>query len=248
MGGQLADVERVGAGIGAEPARPVQVVPLAQVLPAAVEDLHARVLAIGDVDEAGGVGGDVVRDVEAAGVGARLAPGQQVATLGIELVHARVAVAVGDVDVAGLRAHRRVRRPVERLAAVQRRGLVGITEGEPQRPGWCELADRVVQVVGEPHGAIGPDADPVRAADESLAPRAEKLAVAIEDDDRVRPAIEDPHVVAAVHGDAGCFDERPAVGKTAPSFHRAIAHDVSLSVTCRTVSTGIARSSSLRRP
>src|SRR5207244_10649928 len=72
---QLADVEQPAvAPVREEPARTVQVVALREVVPLPVEDLYAVVLTVGDVPHAVGVRGDVVRDVEAARVGARLAP------------------------------------------------------------------------------------------------------------------------------------------------------------------------------
>src|SRR4029077_12627229 len=55
-------------------ARTVQIVPLRFIFAAAVEHLYAMVLAIGDIDEAIGVGCDIVHDVELARIGAGLAP------------------------------------------------------------------------------------------------------------------------------------------------------------------------------
>jgi hypothetical protein len=53
-------------------------VPLGLVFAVAVEHLHAMVLAVGDIDQAVVVAGDVVHEVELARAGARLAPrGQQ---------------------------------------------------------------------------------------------------------------------------------------------------------------------------
>ena len=207
----------------------MQIVPLTEVLPAAVEDLHARVLPIGHVHEPGRVGDDVVRDVEAPGIRARLAPRQQVPALGIILVDLRVAVAVGDVDVAGLGADRRVGRPVEGLAALQRGGLVGITDGQEQLALRRELPGGVMQVVGEPDGAVGADVDAVGAPNLSLTPRAQELALAVEDDDRMRTPVEDPHVVLRVDGDARGLDVGPALGQATPTFHRTELHDGLLS-------------------
>ena len=52
----------------------MQIVPLRLVFAVAVEHLHAMVFAVGDIDEAVGIGCDVVYDVELAGIAARLAP------------------------------------------------------------------------------------------------------------------------------------------------------------------------------
>ena len=78
----------------------MQVVPLRLVPAVAVEDLDAMVLAVGHVHPAVRVAADVVRDVELAGIGARLAPRQRSVPSGRILVDAGVAVAVGDVEVA----------------------------------------------------------------------------------------------------------------------------------------------------
>src|SRR5262249_13196121 len=99
-GAELADVEEIALPAGREqPARPVQVLPLPLIASPVVEDLDAVVLAVGDVYETLGVGGDVMGNVEASRVGARLPPREEVSAAGIVLVHARVAVTVGDVDV-----------------------------------------------------------------------------------------------------------------------------------------------------
>src|SRR5580704_5149350 len=100
---QLADDEfRVLAAAGAaiERTRPVHVVPLQLVLAIAVEYLHAMVFAVGDVDPAILVGGDVVSDVELAGIGAGGAPAHQVLAVRRIFVDAGIAVAVGNVDLA----------------------------------------------------------------------------------------------------------------------------------------------------
>src|SRR5204863_8864531 len=63
-GSQLADDESgFLAAAAVEAARPVQVVPLRLVFAVAVEHLHTVVLAVGNVDPAVVVGGDVVGDV-----------------------------------------------------------------------------------------------------------------------------------------------------------------------------------------
>src|SRR3989304_2772686 len=107
------------------------------------EDLPAVVLAVGDVDEPVGVGREVVGDVEAPRVGPGRAPRDEVPALRVVLVHARVAVAVGDVDVARPRAERHVRRPVEGLPAVEHRRSVGVAEREQELSLGGEPPDRV---------------------------------------------------------------------------------------------------------
>jgi len=71
---EFADDERgLLAAAAAQRAGAMQVIPLHLVFAVAVEHLHAVVLAVGDVDIAVGIGGDVVDDVELAGIGAGFA-------------------------------------------------------------------------------------------------------------------------------------------------------------------------------
>src|SRR6266852_9581979 len=113
----LADVEAaLRTGLHEQARGTVHVVPLRLELAVAVEHLDAMVLAVGDVDPPVRVAADVVRDVELARVGAGLTPRAEQRAVRRVLVHARVAIAVGDVEIA-LWRQRRVRAPVKRLAA-----------------------------------------------------------------------------------------------------------------------------------
>ena len=120
-GAALADVaDRALARRHVEAARAVQVVPLRLVAAVAVEHLHAMALAVGDVHPAVVVAADVVRQIELAGARARARPTRTGACRRRVLMDARVAVAVGDVEVA-FRRQRRMRAAVERLLAHVRR-------------------------------------------------------------------------------------------------------------------------------
>src|SRR5262252_7044831 len=100
-GAEFADVaDRALAGWHEQAARTVQVVPLRLVLAVAVEHLHAMVLAIGHIHPAVGIAGDVVRDVELARIGAGTAPGEEQPSIRRVFVHARIAIAVGHINVA----------------------------------------------------------------------------------------------------------------------------------------------------
>src|SRR5215468_10560120 len=97
----FADIdERVAAGRHAHAVRPVQIVPLGLELAVTVEHLDPMVFPVGDIDPAIGVATDVVRDVELAGIGARLAPGRLELAVRRVFIDPRVAVAVGNVRVA----------------------------------------------------------------------------------------------------------------------------------------------------
>jgi len=149
---QLAHVHLPSlAPVHAEPARAMEVVELSQVPPLGVEDLNAVIFPVCDVHEPVGVRGDVVREVEAAGIGPRLTPREQMPAPGIVLVNARVPVPIRDEEIPGRGGQRDVGGPVERLAPLERGGLVGVADREEEFALGSELADRVVAVVGEPH-------------------------------------------------------------------------------------------------
>ncbi len=222
-GAELADDEgRLLAAAAVEAARAVQVVPLRLVLAVAVEHLHAVVLAVGDVDPAVVVGGDVVGDVELAGLAAGLAPRHDQLAVGRELVHARVAVAVGDVDLA-LGRERGVGAAVERLAAHEGRGLAGDADGELDLALGGAATHGVVAVVGAVEGVVGIDGKAVGALEHALAPRAQEVALAVEHDHGVLAAVEDVDAVLAVDGDGADVHELPAVGQLGPVLNHAIA-------------------------
>src|SRR5689334_22042646 len=126
-------------------------------------------------------------------------------------MHASVAVAVGDVEIT-TRADRDVGRAVERPGRTLDRhvvstvvagvgGLIQRAERLEQLALRCELPNRVIAVVGAPHGPVGTDADAVRAVRElAFAPRADEAALAIVGDDRMITAADEEHAVLAVDG------------------------------------------------
>src|SRR5262252_5593564 len=95
--------------------RPLGVRPLAQVLAVRAEDLDAVVLAIAHEDAPVHRHRDAVGQEELAGPAPRRAPGALELARGRVLMHATVAVAIGDVEIA-LWSYRKVGRPVERRA------------------------------------------------------------------------------------------------------------------------------------
>ncbi len=107
----------------------VQIIPLRLVFAVAVEHLHPVVLAVGDIDETVGIGGDVVDDVELTGIGAGLAPGFQPFAVGRVFVDAGVAVTVGDVDLA-VRGQRRMGAAMKRFAAHEGGRVVWDADGQ----------------------------------------------------------------------------------------------------------------------
>jgi len=74
----------------------------------------------------------------------------------------------------------------------------------------------------------------MRAADDAFAPRALEHTLLVEDDHRMRAAIEDPHIVVGVHGDRRRLDEAPAIGQLPPTHYRRVAHARASSLTVET--------------
>jgi len=77
----------------------------------------------------------------------------------------------------------------------------------------------------------------VRPPEDALAPRAEKIPVAVEHDDRMLAAIEDVDVVLGVHADARRLHERPSLGQASPALDRPVVHKCDLLVRAYTATT-----------
>ena len=125
----------------------MEIIPFAGIASVLVEHLHPMVFAIGDIDPAVRITADVVHDVEPARSGARLAPRRQQLSIGRELVHARVAVAVRHVDVAFGR-QRGVGAAVERQPAHERRRPTRHADLQLEFSLRRETAHGVVAVIG----------------------------------------------------------------------------------------------------
>src|SRR5581483_3237073 len=224
LGPELADeADRILSARNKQAARPRQIVPLPLILALAVEHLPAMVLAIGDVDVTRVVGGDVVHELELARIGARRPPREQQLAVGRVLVHARVLVAVRHVDLA-LRRERRVRAAIERVAAEAWRLDVRPSDRHQHLAVGRALAHRVSLVVGEVEHVVGTDRGAMRVGEaDVLAPRAQKLALAIEYDDRIGAAREHVHVVFAVDAHRCAVLVAHARRQLAPSLEHLVA-------------------------
>ena len=144
-------------------------------------------------------------------------------------MHAGVAVAVGDVEVA-LGSNRDVRRAVERaggprdgagiLAVVARvRRLVHGPKRHQELPVRRELADGVVAVVRAVEHLVRPDADAVGPVRElALAPGAQKPAARIVDDDGVIAAADQVDPIFGIHRHARHVAVCVAAGQLLPAF------------------------------
>jgi hypothetical protein len=119
----------------------------------------------------------------------------------------RVAVAVGDVEVAA-RRQSGMGAAVERLAAHIRLGLAGDAEGHQHFAVERAFAHRVIAVVGQPDRIVRAHMDAVGPVEHPFAPGAQQIALGIEDRDRMLAAIEGVDPVLAVDADRRTVTQR----------------------------------------
>ena len=103
-------------------------------------------------------------------------------------VDPRIAVAVGDIDVA-VRRQSRVGATVERQSAHRRRGPARNAEGEHDPTFRASLSDRMVAVIGAAEHVVAPDVNAMRIR-KGLRPRSAEISLPIEYDHRVLAAID----------------------------------------------------------
>ncbi len=151
-----------------------------------------------------------------------LAPGHQQLSVRRILVHARIAVAVADVDLA-LRRERRVGAAVKGQAAHVGRGLARHADLEQHLAVGRALPHEVAAVVGAVEVVVRIDVQAVGARERAFAPGREEISVAIEHDHRVLAAIEHVDAILAVDRHRGGVLEFPAFGQPGPVFHHLIA-------------------------
>ena len=107
---------------------------------------------------------------------------------------------------------------IERLAALIRRSFSGHADGEKNFSIERALAHRVIAVVGEKNRVVGADGRAVRALENPVAPGAQKIAIAVEDDHRMLAAGKTVNLILLIDRHRGNFVKRPFVGQLAPAF------------------------------
>src|ERR1700687_2679717 len=101
---------------------------------------------------------------------------------------------------------------MKRLATHEGRRLTWHPELQQDFAVERDLAHEMPAIVGEKHRVVGGDMDAVRPRVSALAPRAQEVALAVEDHHRMHATIEDIDVIVAVDSDPANLLERPAVG------------------------------------
>ena len=165
--------------------------PHVEELPIFVENLNTAVPAIGDIQAAILVDCNRVHRVELAGPGARRSPRHEILSVFVELDHASVRVAVGDVEGA-VGKPGDVCRPAEMLIVVA--GDARLAQSHQELLSVvAEFEDLLPHVVNHPDVSLGivwADLDCVRAPAAlkelvPLRPGFDQLAIRIHDDDAV---------------------------------------------------------------
>ena len=81
----------------------------------------------------------------------------------------------------------------------------------------------LITVVGEKNRLVGADGRAVRPFENPVAPRAQKIAVAVEDDDRMLAPRETVDLIFRIDCDRGDFVKVPIAGQPTPIFHHFVA-------------------------
>ena len=177
--------------------RIAEAAPVGQMLALGIEDLHALVAAVGDVNAVLLVDRQAVGGGELAGFFPLLAPFQQVAAVGSELDDAAVA-AVGDVDVA-LRIEDQIVRRAKAFLAARR---LAFGAKRRQQPAFAiELAQHVVAVVGRPDVVFAIDAQAVGTLNSPCPQPRTNLPFGVERHQRRLAAVQDIDAVLGIDRD-----------------------------------------------
>src|SRR5690348_16736330 len=96
-----------------------------------------------------------------------------------------------------------MRTPVKRLPAHVGSGLPWHADLEKHLAVERAFAHEMAAIIGQVDRLVRPHVDAVRPRVEPFSPRAQEIALAIEDDDRMLSAGEAVHVVARVDADRG---------------------------------------------
>ena len=142
----------------------------------------------------------IVHQVEFAIAGSFVAPVRDVLAIAVKLQHARVHVAVRNVEEIQRRREYDARGLIERVfAVVVSRRALPVAEHHQHSSFRRELDDHVPFHVDAPDVALGIHANAVRGSKQAIAPAPDEVPVAVKLDDRMRAAVEHPDVIVLVH-------------------------------------------------
>ncbi len=212
--GQLPNIGQIPLDVQAT--GPVEVIPLRQIVALPVEHLHAMALPVGHIHAAPLVGAGAVHQVELAGIRAVGSPGKDMLPLKRVLVHAGIAIAIGDIEIARLGIEGHLGGLVKGLAAVPSGRLTGHADGHQQFAVQAELIDTMGSIVRTVKGIIRTRCEAVGSGERALAPGGHKTAVGLKDHHGMIPPVKDVDAILAIHGHVGHLFEGPAFGQLGP--------------------------------
>jgi len=202
-GGQLTDIEiALPAWLDAHGTWALQTGPLRLEMSAIIEDLHAVVFAIRNIDPTVRITADIVWKVEVTRFKSAVTPGAQMPPASGIQVNVCVAVAVADINIS-IRCQRRVRAAIEWNTAHGAGRPPRDADFQKSETRQRELAYRMVSIIGAVDAPIVADMNAVRPGEYPLAPGANDRSVPVEHDHWVVAAIEEIDIVVAVDGDSG---------------------------------------------
>ena len=212
--GQLPDVGPIAPDV--QPAGPVQVIPLTEIVALVIKHLHPVILSVGNVHAPLGIGRHAVHQVKLPGIAAARAPRKEILSLGRVLVHAPVPIPIRDVKVTALGIKGNLGGPVKGLTAKGGCALARRADGQKHLPVRAALADAVPIVVHAPQRTIRTQGHPVGARKQPLAPRGDKTAVGLKHDHGMLAPGEHIHPVLGVYRNVDHLFEPPALGQLTP--------------------------------
>jgi len=237
IGFQVAAIDNIEQIVGTDGDRPgpAKLVgfPSLQEFAAGIEDLDARVVAVGDVDQALRVDGDTVWQIEFTVGGAFASPIQQELAIRRKLGNAVVAIAVGDVD-ASVGSEREVRREIKVCGIEPRRALC--PNGEEQFAVMRKLEGLLQRAIGKPDVVLAVDAQAVRFQKTVLSPGGEQFAgstieakygwrgddVSFIRGPGVFSAVKHEHMVVRVHGNSRNLAKHESIRELRPAVHHGV--------------------------
>jgi hypothetical protein len=115
-----------------------------------------------------------------------------------------------------------MRAAVEGFAALVAGALSRNSDRHQDFPLKSALPHGVIAVVGQKNRLIGTYRRAMRALENPIAPRAEKVAVAVKNNDRMFATRKTVNLILSVNCDGCHFVETPAAGQGAPVFNHFV--------------------------
>jgi hypothetical protein len=185
--------------------------------PIPIKHLHPVILPIGHIDPAIRIAMHVMRQIEFSFANAALPPREHVLPIGRILVHLRVAIPVGHIDLA-LRRQRGMRASAERPPAHERRRLARHPDRHQHLALERAFPHAMRAVIRAENRVIRCHVHAMRAREHPFAPSPQKIAVAVEHDHRVFTTVKYVNIIIPVNAHSAYLVERPPVRKLAPAF------------------------------